>query len=118
MPRSLSASSILQKFPSTQRLRGESGIPAAFVESDVRGVFSDQVICVSTAGGVACSSVLGTAPPDASPGQVNTFNRDLLTIDEHCYECKVKYRDPKPSDLVMYLHALKYSVSLTPQDVT
>jgi len=31
-----------------------------------------------------------------------------ITSDENCYECKVKYRDPKPSDLVMYLHALKY----------
>ncbi|XP_069179747.1 pseudouridylate synthase RPUSD2 isoform X1 [Procambarus clarkii] len=33
----------------------------------------------------------------------------LMTIDEHCYECKVRYRDPKPRDLVMYLHALKYA---------
>ncbi|XP_069989945.1 pseudouridylate synthase RPUSD2 isoform X2 [Penaeus vannamei] len=32
----------------------------------------------------------------------------LMTVDEHCYECKVRYRDPKPRDLVMYLHALKY----------
>ncbi|XP_037071799.1 RNA pseudouridylate synthase domain-containing protein 2-like [Pollicipes pollicipes] len=39
----------------------------------------------------------------------HAFRRDLMTVDPHCYECKVKYRDPKPSDLVMYLHALKYS---------
>ncbi|XP_023290767.1 RNA pseudouridylate synthase domain-containing protein 2 [Orussus abietinus] len=31
-----------------------------------------------------------------------------VTVDPHCYECKVKYRDPKPSDLVMYLHAWRY----------
>ncbi|KAK7873077.1 hypothetical protein R5R35_000360 [Gryllus longicercus] len=37
-----------------------------------------------------------------------TFNPDKLTWDEHCYECKVRYRDPKPKDLVMYLHAWKY----------
>uniref|UniRef100_A0A1B6D791 Pseudouridylate synthase RPUSD2 n=1 Tax=Clastoptera arizonana TaxID=38151 RepID=A0A1B6D791_9HEMI len=36
------------------------------------------------------------------------FHPDKLTTDPHCYECKVKYRDPKPRDLVMYLHAWKY----------
>lgn len=40
-----------------------------------------------------------------------TFNPEKMTQDEHCYECKVKYRDPKPKDLVMYLHAWKYRVS-------
>ncbi|XP_004929343.2 pseudouridylate synthase RPUSD2 isoform X2 [Bombyx mori] len=29
-------------------------------------------------------------------------------IDPHCYECRVRYRDPRPRDLVMYLHAWKY----------
>lgn len=33
-----------------------------------------------------------------------------MTTDKHCYECKVRYRDPKPQDLVMYLHAWKYQV--------
>lgn len=33
-----------------------------------------------------------------------------MTVDKHCYECKVRYRDPKPQDLVMYLHAWKYQV--------
>nr|CAD7457044.1 unnamed protein product [Timema tahoe] len=37
-----------------------------------------------------------------------TFNSDKMTTDQHCYECKVRYRDPKPKDLVMYLHAWKY----------
>ena len=31
--------------------------------------------------------------------------------DPHCYECRVRYRDPGPEDLVMYLHALRYQVS-------
>nr|XP_017099101.2 RNA pseudouridylate synthase domain-containing protein 2 isoform X1 [Drosophila bipectinata]XP_017099102.2 RNA pseudouridylate synthase domain-containing protein 2 isoform X1 [Drosophila bipectinata]XP_043068509.1 RNA pseudouridylate synthase domain-containing protein 2 isoform X1 [Drosophila bipectinata] len=31
-----------------------------------------------------------------------------VTVDEHCYECKVHYRDPKSKDLIMYLHAWKY----------
>lgn len=40
-----------------------------------------------------------------------TFNPDKMTVDKHCYECKVRYRDPKPQDLIMYLHAWKYRVS-------
>ncbi|ODM99685.1 RNA pseudouridylate synthase domain-containing protein 2 [Orchesella cincta] len=36
------------------------------------------------------------------------FRGELMTYDPHCYECKVRYRDPKPKDLVMYLHALTY----------
>ncbi|XP_055644221.1 pseudouridylate synthase RPUSD2-like isoform X1 [Toxorhynchites rutilus septentrionalis] len=36
------------------------------------------------------------------------FDPDKMTTDKHCYECKVRYRDPKPQDLVMYLHAWKY----------
>lgn len=39
------------------------------------------------------------------------FNPDKMTTDRHCYECKVRYKDPKPQDLVMYLHAWKYKVS-------
>ncbi|CAH1175966.1 unnamed protein product [Phaedon cochleariae] len=36
------------------------------------------------------------------------FSAEKMTADEHCYECKVRYRDPKPQDLVMYLHAWTY----------
>lgn len=39
------------------------------------------------------------------------FDPDKMTTDKHCYECKVRYRDPKPQDLVMYLHAWKYQVN-------
>ena len=39
------------------------------------------------------------------------FDISKLSIDSHCYECKVKYRDPRPKDLVMFLHAWTYSVS-------
>ena len=38
------------------------------------------------------------------------FDTAKLSTDPHCYECKVKYRDPRPKDLVMFLHAWKYSV--------
>ena len=39
------------------------------------------------------------------------FEVSKLSTDPHCYECKVKYRDPRPKDLVMFLHAWAYSVS-------
>ena len=35
---------------------------------------------------------------------------DKMTWDPNCYECKVRYRDPKAKDLVMYLHAWRYKV--------
>lgn len=38
------------------------------------------------------------------------FDVAKLSVDPHCYECKVKYRDPRPKDLVMFLHAWAYSV--------
>jgi len=33
---------------------------------------------------------------------------EKMTWDPNCYECKVRYRDPKAKDLVMYLHAWRY----------
>ena len=41
------------------------------------------------------------------------FDRSKLTVDRHCYECHVKYRDPQHKDLVMFLHASKYQVTGT-----
>ena len=38
---------------------------------------------------------------------------EKMTWDPHCYECKVRYRDPKAKDLVMYLHAWRYKVRIT-----
>ncbi|CAA9996117.1 unnamed protein product, partial [Nesidiocoris tenuis] len=54
---------------------------------------------------VTVATQTGHEPPDLS------FHLDKMTTDPHCYECKVRYRDPKPKDLVMYLHAWKYRVS-------
>ena len=42
------------------------------------------------------------------------FDITKLSVDTHCYECKVKYRDPRPKDLVMFLHAYTYSVRYFP----
>ncbi|KAF7992251.1 hypothetical protein HCN44_001576 [Aphidius gifuensis] len=58
---------------------------------------------VSSALKVTVGTQTGSEPLDSN------FTNDKVTIDKHCYECKVKYRDPKPSDLVMYLHAWRYS---------
>lgn len=37
------------------------------------------------------------------------FVKNKLSVDPYCQECKVQYKDPKPGDLIMYLHAFKYS---------
>ncbi|KAK4296455.1 hypothetical protein Pmani_031054 [Petrolisthes manimaculis] len=52
------------------------------------------------------TDIVGTR---SEAGREYGYQAHLMTVDEHCYECKVRYRDPKPRDLVMYLHALKYS---------
>ncbi|KAK3920338.1 RNA pseudouridylate synthase domain-containing protein 2 [Frankliniella fusca] len=36
------------------------------------------------------------------------FCKEKLTKEPTCSECNVQYRDPKPMDLIMYLHALRY----------
>jgi len=42
------------------------------------------------------------------PADSSSYNGAKLTHDEHCYECKVRFRDPKPKDLMMFLHAWRY----------
>jgi len=49
-----------------------------------------------------------TKVEEDQPGD-STYDSDKLTCDEHCYECKVRFRDPKPRDLMMFLHAWRYS---------
>ena len=44
------------------------------------------------------------------PADSSSYNGAKLTHDEHCYECKVRFRDPKPKDLMMFLHAWRYKV--------
>lgn len=36
------------------------------------------------------------------------FQKEKLSRESTCSECQVKYRDPKPKDLIMYLHAHRY----------
>lgn len=60
------------------------------------------------------ATVLPTSPvlPNTSSAVDQDLASDKVVIDKHCYECKVHYRDPKPKDLVMYLHAWKYKVRI------
>ena len=55
---------------------------------------------------VTVATQTGQESPDLA------FQQDKMTHDPHCYECKVRYRDPKPRDLIMYLHAWKFRVSI------
>ena len=52
-----------------------------------------------------------SAPSNQQGVDLEKFVPSKLSVDEHCQECKVKYKDPKPKDLVMFLHAYTYSVS-------
>ncbi|XP_011177484.1 pseudouridylate synthase RPUSD2 [Zeugodacus cucurbitae] len=51
---------------------------------------------------VSVGTQTGHDPPDT------VYNKEKTTVDEHCHECKVRFKDPKPKDLIMYLHAWKY----------
>ena len=64
--------------------------------------------CESPDSGVS----LDTPPPKQTPDTPVCPPDTKGKTDPHCYECTVKYRDPRPKDLVMFLHALKYQVSL------
>lgn len=37
------------------------------------------------------------------------FDRAKASVDPDCPECRYRYKDPEPKDLVMYLHAYEYS---------
>lgn len=63
------------------------------------------IVCRDRNSKVTVATQTGHEGPDLS------FHADKMTTDHHCYECKVRYRDPKPRDLVMYLHAWRYEVA-------
>ncbi|XP_039281272.1 RNA pseudouridylate synthase domain-containing protein 2 isoform X3 [Nilaparvata lugens] len=67
-----------------------------------------SVPALATLSPVAASTKVTVATQTGHEAPDLVFNAERMTSDPHCYECKVKYRDPKPSDLVMYLHAWKY----------
>ena len=65
--------------------------------------------------GQLCESPDSGVSLDDSPDKFTTKKTPDTQLsdtqsDPHCYECTLKYRDPSPAELVMFLHALKYQV--------
>ncbi|CAB3231448.1 unnamed protein product [Arctia plantaginis] len=65
-------------------------------DDDDNDAKSDKVTVATQTGCTPAVAAVSAGPSDA------------LAADPHCYECRVRYRDPRPRDLVMYLHAWKY----------
>ncbi|XP_039764949.1 RNA pseudouridylate synthase domain-containing protein 2-like isoform X1 [Pararge aegeria] len=89
-----------------------SPVASPSLNEDSNDAKSDKVTVATQTG---CSSSLvpsngspsgGTSAAVSNAG--SSTGNDALTPDPHCYECRVRYRDPRPRDLVMYLHAWKY----------
>lgn len=92
-----------------QQTQANAGSDSAIkCDDDNMGNSSSQGVS-TIASGVGDDSPVGLAVRLCGPPG---FRNELMTYDPHCYECKVRYRDPKPKDLVMYLHALTYKVSV------
>lgn len=85
-------------------LNGLLILPSLFRKRLIISATSNSMFFISYTKQVTVATQTGHESPDL------TFNPDKMTTDKHCYECKVRYRDPKPQDLVMYLHAWKYKV--------
>ncbi|XP_060801859.1 pseudouridylate synthase RPUSD2 isoform X1 [Amyelois transitella] len=79
-----------------------SPVASPQLNDDSNDAKSDKVT-VATQTGCAPS-----AEPSAETEPSGSATIDPLAPDPHCYECRVRYRDPRPRDLVMYLHAWKY----------
>lgn len=81
-----------------------SPVASPSFNEDSNDAKSDKVTVATQTGctPAASSQAAGLASSSASG------STDALSSDPHCYECRVRYRDPRPRDLVMYLHAWKY----------
>ncbi|CAH2105005.1 unnamed protein product [Euphydryas editha] len=73
---------------------------------------SEKVTVATQTGCTPAIIATSSTNPGSATGVTTTAGSssgsDALTPDPHCYECRVRYRDPRPRDLVMYLHAWKY----------
>lgn len=58
----------------------------------------------------ATQSSVNCDNPTPADANLPKFDPSRIEIDDDCFECKQKYRDPTRSDLIMYLHALSYKV--------
>jgi len=90
-----------------QKANSESIFPVVIedVSKSAESLQSENIIDPSPAS-ILCNNMstqTGVDIPDAA------FVKSKLTVDPYCQECKIQYKDPKPKDLIMYLHAFKYS---------
>ncbi|XP_045458877.1 RNA pseudouridylate synthase domain-containing protein 2 [Melitaea cinxia] len=92
------------------------GVPSPLASPGLNEDFSDaksEKVTVATQTGCTPAIIATSSTNPGSAAGVTTTaggssGSDALTPDPHCYECRVRYRDPRPRDLVMYLHAWKY----------
>ncbi|XP_052747110.1 pseudouridylate synthase RPUSD2 isoform X2 [Bicyclus anynana] len=91
-----------------------SPVASPSLNEDSNDAKSDKVT-VATQTGCSPAVIASATTAGATGGATGTVanagsstGNDALTPDPHCYECRVRYRDPRPRDLVMYLHAWKY----------
>ena len=63
---------------------------------------------VKTKDSSSCEGIGDNCVIPARPG----FEWDKWFPDEKCVQCRIRYIDPRPKDLIMYLHALRYKVIL------
>ena len=60
--------------------------------------------------GKACSLAANQNPENIKANSIqNELDKSKLVIDPACKECSMHFSDPTPQQLVMYLHAYKYS---------
>ncbi|KAL1395909.1 hypothetical protein pipiens_000300, partial [Culex pipiens pipiens] len=87
---------------------GSNSVVSHIVSSSSQSVSSSAAAAVVAINARLQSQKVTVATQTGHESPDLAFNPDKMTTDKHCYECKVRYRDPKPQDLVMYLHAWKY----------
>lgn len=82
-----------------------SPVASPGLNDDSNDAKSDKVTVATQTG---CTPALSVESGPTTSGASAVSAADALASDPHCYECRVRYRDPRPRDLVMYLHAWKY----------
>ena len=50
---------------------------------------------------------------DSSTALLPTFDSSRVKFDSECKDCQLAYRNPRPDELVIYLHAYCYQVSFS-----
>ncbi|XP_026738526.1 RNA pseudouridylate synthase domain-containing protein 2-like isoform X2 [Trichoplusia ni] len=84
-----------------------SPIASPVLNEDSNDAKSEKVTVATQTGCTPAATASASVTPSGS-GSCSASLGEPLTSDPHCYECRVRYRDPRPRDLVMYLHAWKY----------